>query len=83
MSQRKTLSLLQWGLICILGGVVSFLIMGSLAPNGDRRTAADRGAALGRAAASLTFVVAGFGLIGYHFIRNAQQRNEYDESDED
>jgi hypothetical protein len=66
MERLKKVTLWQWGLIVIFAGVVSNQLMGLQATRGS---AAARGQAFGRGAATLLFVIAGVVLIIMHFVR--------------
>jgi hypothetical protein len=69
MDRLKKVPLWQWGAIAIFAGIISYLVMGMQAPAGGT-TAARRGAEMGRAMASLIFIIAGGVMIAMHFRRN-------------
>ena len=62
----KKVTLWQWGLIVICAGVAANLFAGLQASPGG--SAAARGEAFGRGAATLVFVIAGVVLIVLHFV---------------
>jgi hypothetical protein len=62
--QRKKLSLLQWGLICIFAGTMTQLVSPIL--QGPPR---DRSELLGRSVAVLLILVVGLGMCVAHFVR--------------
>jgi hypothetical protein len=67
MDRLKKFALWQWGLIVIMAGVISNLLMRLTPPSGD--AAAQRAVVLGRGVASLLFLVVGLVLIVLHFAR--------------
>lgn len=64
----KKITQIQWGLFCILGGVLAG-ILGNLVGPTPRNSAEQMGKALGATAAGGLFVVLGIGLIIAHFLR--------------
>jgi len=71
MERLKKVAMWQWGLIVIFAGVASNLLMGLQASTGG--SAAARGQALGRGAATMLFVIAGVVLIIMHFVRRKRR----------
>ena len=67
-SPLQRFTLWQWGLLVIFGGIMANLLTGLMPPPGD--SAAARGQAFGRGAATLIAVVAGVVLIVMHFVRH-------------
>ena len=67
LDRLKKVALWQWGLIVICAGVAGGAFASLSASPG--RSAADRGAALGRGVATLVFILAGVALIIMHFVR--------------
>lgn len=63
MDRLRKLTLLHWGLITIFGGLMSGVISTLQGPPKNTSEAA------GRAAASLLFILIGFGMIICHFVR--------------
>ncbi len=72
MDRLKKVALWQWGLIVILAGLLSNVLMGSLGPSGGS-TAEQQGAMWGRICASVFFVLVGIVLIVMHFVRNLRK----------
>lgn len=68
LDRLKKIPLWQWGLIVIFAGVMSNLVMGMMPPSGGT-SAARRGQEMGRAVASLFFILVGVVLIVMHFVR--------------
>ncbi len=67
MERLKSIALWQWGLIIIGAGILSYLVTSLQASPGNSAEA--QGQALGRAMASLFFLVVGIVLIIVHFVR--------------
>ena len=67
MDRLKKVALWQWGLIVIMAGVMSNLLMRMQTPSGG--ASAQRAVALGRGVATLLFVIVGLVLIVLHFVR--------------
>jgi peptidoglycan/LPS O-acetylase OafA/YrhL len=67
--QRRKLSLLQWGLICIISGVISQLLMPLI--QGPPKNRAELA---GRSFAILVILVIGLALCFTHFIRAKSRR---------
>jgi hypothetical protein len=67
MDRLKKIALWQWGLIVVMAGVMSNLLMRMQPPSGN--AAAQRAVVLGRGVATLLFLVVGLVLIVLHFVR--------------
>jgi hypothetical protein len=67
MDRLKKIALWQWGLIVMMAGLMSNLVMRLQASGGNSAT--DRAAAMGRSAATLLFLLVGVVLIVLHFVR--------------
>ena len=65
----KAIPLWQWGVITILAGMLSNMVLG-MAGSGGGSSAQQRAEALGRATATGLCVVAGIVLIVMHFVRS-------------
>ena len=68
IDRLKNMPLWQWGLIVIFAGIMSNLVMGMVPASGGS-SAARRGQEMGRAVASLFFILVGVVLIVMHFVR--------------
>jgi hypothetical protein len=74
MDRLRNIPKWQWGMIFIMAGIGANLVM-QLRPT-PANTAEARGAALGAAAASLVFIIAGIVMIILHFVRDKRPESK-------
>jgi hypothetical protein len=77
LDRLKQLPLWQWGLFCILGGLFANVLPALTGKPADLSTPEGRGAAAGRAAAGLVFLIVGVVLIVMSFTRKAVRKGKY------
>jgi len=69
--RMRKITWLQWGFLCLLGA--GFSQVGTELAQGP---APDRATAVGRAAGGALFVIIGFGLIAWHFVRPKPKKTD-------
>lgn len=70
----KALTLAHWGGIVIFAGLMTQMLGMVMSP-GPATTAEQKGAAFGRAAAAIVFIVGGVVMIVLHFVLPKRRRN--------